>query len=286
MATWVTSWASSQSRKAKTSAAVVPKVRTCCSRAPFDAGTRTQAATVCLCTSSPHTRSISRSMVPPPRVVSPVPGGASFARLCSACSMATMRGADSSHVRLFADSRYQLQSTFPGIRRAVSIDDFHDARVCPRPMAIICGLLRKSRWQPSRSRRPFERHAIPLALQQLDSPPSDSFPMPAIEVVGTEFLIRGLSRQDMIRGDQHGVGDREDGLLVTAVAHDAAVAGRERTVGRPNRRQRGFGERRPQPAIAAPRLPRLVLPGAFVVPGTEAGPAGQVAGPWGTTPNR
>src|SRR5881628_97730 len=140
MATWVTSWASSQSRKAKSSAAVVPKVRTCCSRAPFDAGTRTQAATVCLCTSSPHTRSISRSMVPPPRVVSPVPGGASFARLCSACSMATMRGADSSLVRLFADSLYQLQSTFPGIRRAVSIDDFHDARVCPRLMAIIFGL--------------------------------------------------------------------------------------------------------------------------------------------------
>src|SRR2546426_6827639 len=79
-------------------------------------------------------------MVLPPRVVSPVPGGASFARLCSACSMATMRGADSSHVRLFADSRYQLQSTFPGIRRAVSIDDFHDARVCPRLMAIIFGL--------------------------------------------------------------------------------------------------------------------------------------------------
>src|SRR6266566_3796041 len=137
MATWVTSWASSQSRKAKSSAAVVPKVCTCCSRVPFDPGTRTQAATVCLCTSSPHTRSISRSIVSPPRVVSPVPGGASFARLCSACSMATMRGADSSHVRLFADSRYQLQSTFPGIRRAVSIDDFHDARVCPRLMAII-----------------------------------------------------------------------------------------------------------------------------------------------------
>src|SRR4029453_15010094 len=35
--------------------------------------------------------------------------------------------------------------------------------------------------------------------------------------------------------------------------------------------------RRAQPAIAAPSLPRLVLPGAFVVPGTKAGPAGQVA---------
>ena len=44
MATWVTPLASSQSRKASRSAVVVPKVRTCCSRAPFALGTRTQAA--------------------------------------------------------------------------------------------------------------------------------------------------------------------------------------------------------------------------------------------------
>src|SRR5262249_4276885 len=68
------------------------------------------------------------------------PGGASFARLCSACSTATMRGADSSHVRLFADSRYQIQPTFPGLRRAASIADFHDAWVCRWPMTIIFGL--------------------------------------------------------------------------------------------------------------------------------------------------
>src|SRR2546425_9710969 len=85
----------------------------------------------------------------------------------------------------------------------------------------------------------------------------------------------------MIRGDQHGVGDREDGLLVTAVAHDAAVAGRERTVGRSNRRQRGFGERSPQPAIAAPSPPRPVFPRAFVVPRTEAGPPCPPAVTWG-----
>lgn len=51
-----------------------------------------------------------------------------------------MQGADSSHVRLFADSRYQIQPTFPGIRRAASIADFHDAYVRLRPMAIIFGL--------------------------------------------------------------------------------------------------------------------------------------------------
>ena len=48
-----------------------------------------------------------------------------------------MRGADSSYVRLFADSRYQIQPTFPSLRRAASIADFHDAWVRPRPMAII-----------------------------------------------------------------------------------------------------------------------------------------------------
>src|SRR3989442_65513 len=160
MAAWGPSGAGRQARKGQSAAAVVQKVCTG-SRVPFDAGPRTQAATACLCTSSPHPRSISRSMVPPPRVVSPVPGGASFARLCSACSMATMRGADSSHVRLFADSRYQLQSTFPGIRRAVSIDDFHDARVCPRLMAIIIAspglepdLLRAHGIRGSRTYRP------------------------------------------------------------------------------------------------------------------------------------
>src|SRR3989442_4087649 len=139
----------------------------------------------------------------------------------------------------------------------------------PRPStqdlsnALPPDLLRKSRWQPSRSRRPFEHHAVPLALQQLDSPPSDSFPMPAIEVVGTEFLIRGLSRQKMICGDQHGVGDREDGLLVTAVAHDAAVTGGETTVVRPKLRHAGFSEPIPQPPTAPTTLPTLCLPVAF-----------------------
>jgi hypothetical protein len=50
-----------------------------------------------------------------------------------------MRGADSSHVRLFADLRYQIQLTLPGNRRTASIADFHDACVGRRPMAIIFG---------------------------------------------------------------------------------------------------------------------------------------------------
>src|SRR5262249_8789059 len=54
--------------------------------------------------------------------------------------MATMRGAESSHVRLFADSRYQIQSTFPGLGRGTTLLYFHDAWVGHRPMPIIFGL--------------------------------------------------------------------------------------------------------------------------------------------------
>jgi hypothetical protein len=45
-----------------------------------------------------------------------------------------MLGADSSHVRLFADSRYQDQSTFPSVPRGSSLPNFHAAPVGCRSM--------------------------------------------------------------------------------------------------------------------------------------------------------
>jgi hypothetical protein len=128
---------SSQSRSANCSAAVVPKVRTDCLRLPLDPGTRTQAATVCLCTSSPQTRSITRSMTrPSPGRVTDTRKSPVLESLLGVLK-ATMRGADGSHVRLFADSWYHCLADVAGYRRAVSIDDFHHARVCSQLMAII-----------------------------------------------------------------------------------------------------------------------------------------------------
>ena len=94
MATGVTSWLSSHSRRAASSAAIVPKVRTCDCRVPFGSGNRiTHAATLFLCTSSPQPRSIRVSM---PHLLGSwphrPPGGASWSRACSACSKATMAG--------------------------------------------------------------------------------------------------------------------------------------------------------------------------------------------------
>src|SRR4029450_154189 len=52
---------------------------------------------------------------PPPLVVAHrPPGGASSSRVCSACSGATMRGTESSHVKFKADSRYQSVPTLTG----------------------------------------------------------------------------------------------------------------------------------------------------------------------------
>src|SRR5215472_13865720 len=62
MATAVTAWASSQSRSSRSSAVVVPKVRTSCPCPPPAPGARTHAVTVFLCTSSPQLRSTMRSI--------------------------------------------------------------------------------------------------------------------------------------------------------------------------------------------------------------------------------
>src|SRR5438105_2702944 len=127
IATWVTPYPPSQSRNASSSAVVVPNVRTCCSRTLVRPGTRTHATTVFLWTSNPQQRSITRSMAAPPRRSAPAPAGASCSRLCSACSMATMRGPGSSHVNFGADSRYQTSSTWPGVGAAGMIAGFHGA---------------------------------------------------------------------------------------------------------------------------------------------------------------
>src|SRR5262245_64766240 len=62
MATAVTAWASSQSRSSRSSAVVVPKVRTSCPCPPPAPGARTHAVTLFLCTSSPQLRSTMRSI--------------------------------------------------------------------------------------------------------------------------------------------------------------------------------------------------------------------------------
>jgi hypothetical protein len=127
--------ASSQSRKAKSSAAVVPKVARGARVFPSSQALARRPAPSAY---AHPARRPARSAAGPASSGSVAGARRSLvARRRSACSTATMRGADRSHVRLFADLRYQIQPMFPGIGRAATIDDFHDAWVRRRTMAII-----------------------------------------------------------------------------------------------------------------------------------------------------
>jgi 3',5'-cyclic AMP phosphodiesterase CpdA len=90
----------------RSSAVVVPKVRTCWTRSPLMPGTRTQAVTLFLCTSRPAHRSSTCSMATPPGESDA--GARRSVRVTTLLGVlaATMRGAGSSPVSLCADSRY------------------------------------------------------------------------------------------------------------------------------------------------------------------------------------
>src|SRR5438093_5996613 len=84
------------------------------------------------------------------------------------------------------------------------------------------GLLRKSRSEgPSRSRRGFEDHAIPLTLQKLNGAMADTLRMATLVVVGPRLLVGGLARQQVVRGHQHRMRHGDDRLLMAAVSHHA-----------------------------------------------------------------
>jgi hypothetical protein len=155
----VTPWPCSQSRSAKSSVAVVPNVRTSCVRWPFTPEIRTHAAMLFLCTSSPHPRSMTRSMAPSLREA-PGPGGAIVITSLLAVLEATMRGAGCSHVTFSTDSSYHSGSTLSGPRRRTTIPDFHPARAGISPMIVFLDTVPLGGGGSPRCRRP-DHHTRP-----------------------------------------------------------------------------------------------------------------------------
>ena len=89
--------------------------------------------------------------------------------------------------------------------------------------------LRKSRSEgTSRSRRGFEDHAIPLTLQELNGAIANSLHMATLVVVGPRLVVGGVTRQQMIRGDEHGMGHGDDRLLMAAMPHRADIGPQRR----------------------------------------------------------
>jgi hypothetical protein len=56
---------------------------------------------------------------------------------------------------------------------------------------------------------------------------ANSFRMATVVVVGPRLLVGGVTRQQMIRGDEDGMGHGDDRLLMAAMPHHAPVPGRE-----------------------------------------------------------
>jgi hypothetical protein len=70
----------------------------------------------------------------------------------------------------------------------------------------------------ARSRRRFERDAVALAFQRAHGASGGAFGVAPLEIVDPWLAVLHVSIEQMIRGDQPGVRDRDDGLLVAAMA--------------------------------------------------------------------
>src|SRR5687767_7609107 len=102
----------------------------------------------------------------------------------------------------------------------------------------------------SRSGSRLERYPVALALKSLDGPSPDAVGIPASVVVGAGFLIDGGAGQEVVRGDEHRVGNGDDRLFVPAVAEHTSVARAKCTVSRADRGEGRLDEGRAEPAAS------------------------------------
>jgi hypothetical protein len=71
-----------------------------------------------------------------------------------------------------------------------------------------------------------------LTLEGLDGPAADAVAMALIEVGRAEFAVGGLAGEQVVGGDKDGMSDGNHGLVMAALAGDAAIAGGEGGAGR------------------------------------------------------
>jgi hypothetical protein len=91
-------------------------------------------------------------------------------------------------------------------------------------------------------------------------------------------LIDGAAGQEVVRGNEHRVGNGDDRLFVPPVAEHTSVARTKRTVSRADRGEGRLDEGRAEPAATRAGLARLVFPGALVVARAQPRPTRDVAG--------
>src|SRR6266581_1598334 len=227
IATWVTPFASSQSRSSRSSRVVVPNVRTSCSRCPFFfPGIPMQAATVFLCTSSPQQRSNTRSIAHPPRC----------ARARRSILITTLLGVLEGHSAGFRrlPRRFNCGLAVPkggdvSERSRPNIVGLFMRRGCVTRMKVCSekpGRQARMVWLCCR----LQSHPIALAFEGLHRAATGPFGVATVEVVRPQLLVGHLTREHVVDADQDRVRHRDDRLLVSTVPHDPPVARREGAV--------------------------------------------------------
>src|ERR671922_2230873 len=94
--------------------------------------------------------------------------------------------------------------------------------------------------------------AVPQLFELAYVTPRIAFPMPLLEVIRTEFFVRRLAREDVIRNRQDLMRDSDDRPLVPAAPLDPLIEGGEGGRFRPTGGGGGFNERHAQGGIAMP----------------------------------
>lgn len=104
-------------------------------------------------------------------------------------------------------------------------------------------------------RHGFEGDAVAaLTLERGESALLGPFGLTPVVGVVAELLVGRLAGEEMVGHDEDGVRHGDHGLLVAPVPHDAPIPHCQGSTAVPDGPQGGFGERRPEPWVALPRL--------------------------------
>src|SRR5205823_5445727 len=140
----------------------------------------------------------------PSRTVSSGTGGASVRASLLCVLMATMRGADSSHVRLRVGLRRTKQMRrFRPSDVSRMLHPFHPYGMCPRGTWEVA--LKNPGGRGSRSCDAFEGDAVALALEGLNGAAAEAVQILTRVVVRAQLLIGRPASEHVVDGDEQSV---------------------------------------------------------------------------------
>src|SRR5262245_60255667 len=133
---------------------------------------------------------------------------------------------------------------------------------CGRRRATMRAHLLAQKMPPAGSGGGFEEDPVALAFQGANGVAGGTLGVAAIEVVDARLAIVHTAVEQVIGGDEHRVGDGDDGLLVAAVPGDAAVPSAEGGGAAAAGEAGGLDEGHAEPAVAGASTAGFAFAGA------------------------